>query len=124
MQRTRDWNNDANPEPLRVALKLATRAGKTTVMGYRVADVEPARTSGSSRFTDAFLVMTPGITIKDRLRVLQPSDATRTGVGCSRGERANLSTHLQARARWVQRNRAQPTCPICDGKDKFLDHAG
>ncbi len=27
-----------------------------------------------NRFTDAFLVVTPGITIRDRLRVLLPSD--------------------------------------------------
>ena len=37
-----------------------------------------ARTRGSSRFTDAFLVVSPGITIRDRLRVLMPSDPNNT----------------------------------------------
>src|SRR5690606_28447991 len=32
------------------------------------------RRPSSSRFTRGFLVVTPGITIKDRLRVLQPND--------------------------------------------------
>jgi type III restriction enzyme len=77
-QRLRDWNRDANPELLRVALKLATGAGKTTVMGMLIAwqTLNRARMTGSSRFTDPFLVITPGITIKDRLRVLLPSDRT------------------------------------------------
>jgi type III restriction enzyme len=36
--------------------------------------VNAARHPGSKRFTRGFLVVTPGITIKDRLRVLQPND--------------------------------------------------
>src|SRR5438128_7768402 len=32
------------------------------------------RRPGSKHFTRGFLVVTPGITIKDRLRVLQPND--------------------------------------------------
>jgi len=32
------------------------------------------RRSPSKHFTNGFLVVTPGITIKDRLRVLQPND--------------------------------------------------
>ena len=32
------------------------------------------RHSGSHKFSRAFLVITPGITIKDRLRVLLPND--------------------------------------------------
>lgn len=71
-----DSNADANPELLRLALKLATGAGKTTVMAMIIAwqTVNEARRSGSKRFTRGFLVVTPGITIKDRLRVLQPND--------------------------------------------------
>ena len=34
----------------------------------------PARRSNSSHFTRGFLVVAPGLTIKDRLRVLQPND--------------------------------------------------
>ena len=69
-------NNDANPELLRLALKLATGAGKTTVMAMLMAwqTVNAVRRRGSKKFTRGFLVVAPGITIKDRLRVLQPHD--------------------------------------------------
>ncbi|MYC74035.1 MAG: restriction endonuclease [Gemmatimonadetes bacterium] len=71
-------NNNANPDlPLpRLALKLATGTGKTTVMAMLIAwqTVNSVRRPQSRRFTRGFLVVTPGITIKDRLRVLQPND--------------------------------------------------
>jgi type III restriction enzyme len=69
-------NRDANPELLRVALKLATGSGKTTVMAMIIAwqTINAVRRPGSKHFTRGFLVCTPGITIKDRLRVLQPND--------------------------------------------------
>lgn len=69
-------NREANPELFRIALKLATGAGKTTVMAMVIAwqSINAARHPGSRRFTRGFLVVTPGITIKDRLRVLQPND--------------------------------------------------
>ena len=71
-----DANRDANPDLLRLALKLATGAGKTTVMAMLIAwqTVNAVRHPQSKRFTRGFLVVTPGITIKDRLRVLQPND--------------------------------------------------
>ena len=69
-------NDEANPGLARLALKLATGAGKTTVMAMLIAwqTVNAARRPGSRRFTRGFLVTTPGITIRDRLRVLQPND--------------------------------------------------
>ncbi len=69
-------SQDANPELLRLALKLATGAGKTTVMAMLIAwqSINAARRPGSKRFTRGFLVVAPGLTIKDRLRVLQPND--------------------------------------------------
>ena len=69
-------NNDANPDLSRLALKLATGAGKTTVMAMLIAwqTINAVRRPQSKRFTRGFLVVTPGITIKDRLRVLQPND--------------------------------------------------
>lgn len=69
-------NHGANPELMRLALKLATGAGKTTVMAMLIAwqTINAVRRSGSKNFTRGFLVVTPGITIKDRLRVLQPND--------------------------------------------------
>jgi len=69
-------NADANPELMRFALKLATGAGKTTVMAMLIAwlTVNAVRHPQSKRFTRGFLVVAPGITIRDRLRVLQPHD--------------------------------------------------
>ena len=69
-------NGDANPELSRIALKLATGAGKTTVMAMIIAwqTINAVRYKGSKRFTRGFLVVSPGLTIRDRLRVLQPSD--------------------------------------------------
>ncbi|MFM8385215.1 MAG: BPTD_3080 family restriction endonuclease, partial [Planctomycetia bacterium] len=54
---------------------LATGAGKTTVMAMLIAwqTVNAVRRPGSKHFTQAFLVCTPGITIRDRLQVLQPN---------------------------------------------------
>ena len=71
-----DANNASNPELMRVALKLATGAGKTTVMAMIIAwqTINAVRQPGSARFTRGFLVVTPGLTIRDRLRVLQPND--------------------------------------------------
>lgn len=68
-------NKEANPELSRLALKLATGAGKTTVMAMLIAwqTVNAARRSGSKLFTRGFLIVAPGLTIKDRLRVLQPN---------------------------------------------------
>ena len=69
-------NEQANPELFRLALKLATGAGKTTVMAMLIAwqTINAVRRPGSKRFTCGFLVVTPGITIRDRLRVLLPND--------------------------------------------------
>ena len=67
---------EANPEIIRLALKLATGAGKTTVMAMLIAwqTINAARRPASKKFTKGFLIVTPGITIRDRLRVLMPND--------------------------------------------------
>src|SRR5437868_12250159 len=69
-------SKDANPELMRLALKLATGAGKTTVMAMLIAwqTINAVRRSNSKNFSRGFLVVAPGLTIKDRLRVLQPND--------------------------------------------------
>ncbi|MEA3278803.1 MAG: DEAD/DEAH box helicase family protein [Pseudomonadota bacterium] len=69
-------NNDANPELQRLALKLATGAGKTTVIAMLIAwqTINAVRRQNSRKFTRGFLVVAPGLTIRDRLRVLQPND--------------------------------------------------
>jgi len=69
-------NQEANPDLFRLALKLATGAGKTTVMAMLIAwqAVNAVRRPGSKNFTRGFLVVAPGLTIRDRLQVLQPND--------------------------------------------------
>lgn len=69
-------NQEANPGLMRLALKLATGAGKTTVMAMLIAwqTVNAVRHPNSKKFTRGFLIVAPGLTIKDRLRVLQPND--------------------------------------------------
>ena len=68
-------NEEANPALFRLALKMATGSGKTTVMAMLIAwqAVNAARRD-SKDFSRAFLIVTPGITIRDRLRVLLPSE--------------------------------------------------
>ncbi|UYK80746.1 DEAD/DEAH box helicase family protein [Xanthomonas sacchari] len=69
-------SDDANPGLIRLALKLATGAGKTTVMAMLIAwqTVNALRHPQSKKFTRGFLIVAPGLTIKDRLRVLLPND--------------------------------------------------
>lgn len=72
----RDANDQANPGLPRMALKLATGAGKTVVMAMLIAwhALNKFANPQDARFSDTFLIVTPGITIRDRLRVLLPSD--------------------------------------------------
>ena len=71
-----DASEAANPGLARLALKLATGAGKTTVMALIIAwmTINAVRHPQSQRFTRGFLLIAPGITIRDRLRVLMPND--------------------------------------------------
>lgn len=71
-----DANQEANPGLMRLALKLATGAGKTTVMTMLIAwqTINAVRKPSSRKFTRGFLIVAPGITIRDRLRVLLPND--------------------------------------------------
>lgn len=76
IQHLESANEEANPDLMRIALKLATGAGKTTVMAMIIAwqTLNAVRHPASKKFTRGFLVVAPGLTIKDRLRVLQPHD--------------------------------------------------
>ena len=69
-------NEQANPDLFRLALKLCTGSGKTSVMAMLIAwqTVNAVRHEGSKNFTRGFLIVAPGITIRDRLRVLLPND--------------------------------------------------
>jgi type III restriction enzyme len=69
-------NVDSNPLLFRIAFKMATGSGKTVVMAMVIAwhTLNKLANPQDARFSDAFLIVTPGITIRDRLRVLLPSD--------------------------------------------------
>jgi type III restriction enzyme len=77
LNQIRQYNQDANPLLFRMAFKMATGSGKTVVMGMLIAYhvLNKLANSQDLRYGDAFLVVTPGITIKDRLRVLFPNDS-------------------------------------------------
>ena len=72
----REWSDEFNPGLLRSAFKMATGTGKTTVMGMLIAwhTLNKAANAHDTRFGDTFFVVAPGITIRDRLRVLLPND--------------------------------------------------
>jgi type III restriction enzyme len=69
-------NQDANPLLDRMAFKMATGSGKTVVMAMLIAwqALNKLANRHDARFSDSFLIVTPGITIRDRLRVLLPND--------------------------------------------------
>jgi type III restriction enzyme len=58
----------------RYACKMATGSGKTTVMGMLAAwsILNKLNDRGDSRFSDVVLVVCPNVTIRDRLRELDP----------------------------------------------------
>ena len=77
----REANDTSNPGGLprslpRTAFKMATGSGKTVVMAMLVAwyTLNKRANPQDARFSDTFLIVTPGITIRDRLRVLLPND--------------------------------------------------
>lgn len=72
----RTANDTSNPGLPRTAFKMATGSGKTVVMAMLIAwhTLNKRANPQDARFSDVFLIITPGITIRDRLRVLLPND--------------------------------------------------
>lgn len=70
-------NAESNAGLPRVALKMATGTGKTVVMAMLISwqVLNKVASPQDARFTKKFLLVAPGVTIRDRLRVLMPSDA-------------------------------------------------
>ena len=73
--RLREENEGKNPGLYRIAHKMATGSGKTVVMAMLIAwhTLNKLANPQDRRFSDTFLVVTPGITIRDRLAVLLPN---------------------------------------------------
>ena len=67
-------NEEHNARLNRIALKMATGTGKTVVMAMLIAwqTLNKAASPNDARFARRFLIVTPGLTIRDRLRVLLP----------------------------------------------------
>jgi type III restriction enzyme len=72
----RNANDTSNPGLPRTSFKMATGSGKTVVMAMLIAwhTLNKRANPQDARFSDTFLIVTPGITIRDRLRVLLPND--------------------------------------------------
>jgi len=72
----REENDKSNLLLSRIAFKMATGSGKTVVMAMLIAwqALNKFANPQDTRFSDSFLIVTPGITIRDRLRVLLPND--------------------------------------------------
>lgn len=60
----------------RIGLKMATGAGKTVVMAMLIAwqTINKVTNPRDTRYAKRFLVVAPGITIRDRLQVLTPGE--------------------------------------------------
>ena len=73
---TKKTSTEANPGLHRLSFKMATGSGKTVVMAMIIAyhTLNKIRYPQDTRFTDSFAIITPGITIRDRLNVLLPND--------------------------------------------------
>jgi type III restriction enzyme len=67
-------NEEHNAGLNRIALKMATGTGKTIVMAMLIAwqTLNKVASPQDARFAKRFLVVTPGLTIRDRLQVLRP----------------------------------------------------
>ncbi len=76
INRLNQFKDAANPLLLRMALKMATGTGKTVLMSMLIAyhSLNKIANSKKREFSDAFLIVAPGITIRDRLKVLLPND--------------------------------------------------
>ena len=69
-------NAEANPDLFRIAFKMATGSGKTVVMAMLIVyhTLNKIANPRSTLFADAFLIVAPGVTIRDRLQVLRPEE--------------------------------------------------
>ena len=70
-----EWKERGYTGFLRYACKMATGAGKTTVMGMVAAwsILNKVQSKANANYSDVVLIVCPNITIKDRLRELDPA---------------------------------------------------
>ena len=92
-------NSEANPELYRIAFKMATGTGKTLVMAMLIVyhTLNKRAHPRSERYSDAFLIVTPGVTIRDRLQVLLPENPENDYQKMNLLPRADFDTLSQAK---------------------------
>ena len=92
-------NAEANPDLFRIAFKMATGSGKTVVMAMLIAyhTLNKIANPKSTRFADGFLIVTPGVTIRDRLQVLYPEKPGNDYQKMNLVPRADYDTLCQAK---------------------------
>ncbi len=92
-------NEEANPDLFRIAFKMATGSGKTVVMAMLIAyhTLNKIAHPRSTLFADAFLIVTPGVTIRDRLQVLYPEKPENDYKKMNLIPRADYDTLCQAK---------------------------
>lgn len=73
-QRVVAASKDKNDGLLRYAVKMATGTGKTVVMAMLILWHAVNASPRDDRFYTRFLVIAPGLTVRDRLQVLVPQD--------------------------------------------------
>ena len=71
---TRQRGGQSRPRAAGAEARHRRREDQRRGDAHRLADINAVRRPGSRKFTRGFLVVTPGVTIRDRLRVLQPND--------------------------------------------------
>ena len=92
-------NNEANPDLFRIAFKMATGSGKTVVMAMLIVYHTLNKIANPRRtiFADAFLIVAPGVTIRDRLQVLRPENPENDYQKMNLLPRADYDTLCQAK---------------------------
>jgi hypothetical protein len=65
---------------------------------HRLADHQRRAPPGSKKFTRGFLIVAPGLTIKDRLRVLQPNDPDSYYARAANSSRRHAGRHQAPRS--------------------------
>ncbi|MYA72960.1 restriction endonuclease subunit R, partial [Candidatus Poribacteria bacterium] len=92
-------NEEANPDLFRIAFKMATGSGKTVVMAMLIVyhTLNKIANPNSTLFADAFLIVTPGVTIRDRLQVLYPEKPGNDYQKMNLVPRADYDTLCQAK---------------------------
>lgn len=78
-------SKEMSPTLFRIAFKMATGSGKTVVMAMLIAwqALNKFADPRTNRYTDNFLIVAPGITIRDRLQVVQPNHLSLNTLYCA-----------------------------------------